>query len=76
MLFYHEEKGQDTTKGTIRKGAKQAHQIGFEQANPKENEKQLPPFDAKQKECLHFDTKQKECLHIVRLRKKDPNGKH
>ncbi len=66
MLFYHEEKGQDTTKGTIRKGAKQAHQIGFEQANPKENEKQPTPFDAKQKECLH----------IVRLRKKDPNGKH
>jgi len=40
-LFYHEEKEHDTTKGTTRKGAKQAYQIGFEQANPKENENNL-----------------------------------
>ncbi len=65
MLLHHEGKWQDTTKGTKRKGVRQAHQIGFKQASPKENEKQPPPFDAKQKECAH----------IIKV-EEDPNEKH
>jgi hypothetical protein len=65
MLLHHKGKGQDITKGTTRKGGKQTHQIGFEQVGPKENEKQTPPFDAKQKECVHI-------LEV----EEDSNGKH
>ncbi len=65
MLLHHEGKGQGTTKGTTGKEVKQAHQIGFKQADPKENEKQPPPFDAKQKECTH----------IVEV-EEDPTRKH
>jgi hypothetical protein len=53
------------SKGTTGKGLKQAHQIGFKQASPKENQKQPSLFNAKQKECAH----------IVEV-EEDPNGKH
>jgi hypothetical protein len=41
--------------GTTRIGVRQTHQMGLEQANPKEGEKQSTPLNAKQKKCARIN---------------------